>query len=126
MSSGAAPATTPVAESSLGTAIEIDVSGRWDAVALLELLVPFHSFVVQHTSERWVVHARSPGCYGESLADALELIEEWQARRGVNASVRVARHPNGRQRRKGSQPWPHPQGGSDATPGNRRASERGS
>jgi hypothetical protein len=93
VSSGAAPATTAVAEASLETAIQIDVGGRCDAVALLELLIPFHSFLVQHTSERWVVHARTPGRHGESLADALDVIEEWQAKQGVNASVRVAGHP---------------------------------
>jgi hypothetical protein len=93
VSSGAAPATSAVAEASLGAAIQIEVGGRWDAVALLKLLISFHSFLVQHTSERWVVHARAPGCHGESLADALDVIEEWQAKQGVNASVRVAGHP---------------------------------
>ena len=91
---GAAPATSAVAEANVGTAIEINVGGRWDAVVLLELLIPFHSFLVQHTSERWVVHARAPGCHGESVAEALGVIEEWKAKRGVNASVRVPATPN--------------------------------
>src|SRR5207248_2440216 len=52
------------------TAIEIEVMGRWDALALSERLVPYHSFLVQHERERWVVHARTPGCHGETLADA--------------------------------------------------------
>jgi hypothetical protein len=95
--SGAVSATAPATGAGLGAAIEVDVGGRWDALALLELLIPFHSFVVQQTSERWVVHARAPGCYGESLGDALDLIDEWQASRGLSASVRVAGHP---QRRK--------------------------
>jgi hypothetical protein len=68
---GASPATPVVAEESVGTPVEIDVDGRWDALALSELLVPFHSFLVQDTTERWVVHARAPGCHGERLADAL-------------------------------------------------------
>jgi hypothetical protein len=72
-------ASTIVAEESIGTALEIDVHGRWDALALSEILIPFQSFLVQHTSERWVVHARAPGCHGEPLADALRAIEEWQA-----------------------------------------------
>jgi hypothetical protein len=95
VSIGAAPATPAVAEEAVGTAVEIDVDGRWDALALSELLVPFHSFLVQHTAERWVVHARAPGCHGEPLADALRAIEEWQAERRLDASVRVAGRPVG-------------------------------
>jgi hypothetical protein len=94
----AAPATPVGAEASVGSALEIDVEGRWDALALSELLIPFHSFLVQHTSERWVVHARAPGCHGEPLAEALRAIEEWQAERRVDASVRVASRPVGRRR----------------------------
>jgi hypothetical protein len=95
VSSGAAPATPAVAEETIGTAVEIDVDGRWDALALSELLVPFHSFLVQHTSERWVVHARAPGCHGEPLADALRAIEEWQSEGRMDAPVRVAGRPGG-------------------------------
>ncbi|HEY7693757.1 MAG TPA: hypothetical protein VH816_15580 [Gaiellaceae bacterium] len=88
--------------------VEIDVGDYWHAVGLLELLVPFHSFLVQHTTERWVVHARAPGCHGESLADALRLIEEWQAKRGVNDSVRVAGQSTGAGGGHRSQHWPRP------------------
>jgi hypothetical protein len=59
--------------------IEIEIEGRWDALALSELLIPFHSFLVQHDHERWIVHARAPGGRGESLPDALELIDNWRA-----------------------------------------------
>jgi hypothetical protein len=52
VSIGAATVTPVVAEESVGNAVEIDVDGRWDALALSELLVPFHSFLVQHTAER--------------------------------------------------------------------------
>ena len=55
--------------------IEIEVKGRWDALALSELLIPFHSFLVQHGHERWVIHARAPGCRGESLSEALASID---------------------------------------------------
>jgi hypothetical protein len=61
--------------------IKVDVRGRWDALALSELLVPFHSYLVQHTTDRWVVHARCPGSHGEPLADALRAIDEWRAER---------------------------------------------
>jgi hypothetical protein len=71
-------------------AVEIDVSGRWDALALSELLVPFHSFLVQLGAEHWVVHARSPGWHGEPLADALAAIEAWRNERGTDAVVRIA------------------------------------
>ena len=97
MSSGVA-ATPVVARASVGTTVEIDVDGRWDGLALSELLVPFHSFLVQHTAERWVVHARAPGCHGEPLADALRAIEEWRAERRMDASVRVAGRPYGSRR----------------------------
>jgi hypothetical protein len=79
-----------VAEEDVGTTVEIEVDGRWDAVALSELLIPFHSFLVQHTTERWVVHARAPGCHGEPLADALRAIDEWLAERRMDVSVGVA------------------------------------
>jgi hypothetical protein len=69
--------------------VEVEVSGRWDALALSELLVPFHSFLVQHGPERWVVHARAPGARGEALEDALTAIEAWRAERALEAAVRV-------------------------------------
>jgi hypothetical protein len=87
-----------MAEGSVGTAVEIDVDGRWDALALSELLIPFHSFLVQRTAERWVVHARAPGCNGEPLADALRAIEEWRSERSLDAPVRVGGRANGSQR----------------------------
>ena len=90
MAIGAAPATPIEADTSAEREIEVDVDGRWDALALSELLIPFHSFLVQQTAERWVVHARAPGCHGEPLADALRAIQEWRAERRSGASVRVA------------------------------------
>jgi hypothetical protein len=95
VSSGAAPATSAVARGSISTTVEIDVGEYWDAVALLDLLIPFHSFLVQHTTEHWVVHARTPGWDGGSLVDALGVIEKWQAKWGVNGSVRVADQSTG-------------------------------
>lgn len=76
------------------TTIEIDVQGRWDALALSELLIPFHSFLVQHDHERWVIHARAPGHRGESLSDALAAIDDWRRGRHVGAtSCRVGGRP---------------------------------
>jgi hypothetical protein len=76
------------------TTIEIEVQGRWDALALSELLIPFHSFLVQLDHERWVVHARAPGCHGEPLPDALEVIGHWRSERGPRAaSCRVGGRP---------------------------------
>jgi hypothetical protein len=98
VSSGVAPAIPVGAEASVGIAVEIDVDGRWDALALSELLIPFHSFLVQKTAERWLVHARAPGSHGEPLADALSAIAEWQAERRLDASVRVAGRPVGSRR----------------------------
>jgi hypothetical protein len=74
-------------------AVEVDVRDRWDALALSELLIPFHSFLVQHTAEHWVVHARCPGCHGEPLAAALAAIEEWRDERETAAAVRVDGRP---------------------------------
>lgn len=83
-----------LAESITATAIEIDVEGRWDALALSEDLVPFHSFLVQYEAQRWVVHARTPGCHGEDLADALRAIEDWVGERGLESvSCRVGGRP---------------------------------
>jgi hypothetical protein len=117
VASGAAPPTSAVAEASVTAQIEIDVGGLWDALRLMERLIPFHSFLVQHTTEHWVVHARTPGCHGESLADALGVIEEWhslgeewQPTRGFNASVRVAGKPTRAGDGHRSQQWPQPKG----------------
>jgi hypothetical protein len=98
VSSGVAPPTPVGAEASIGIAVEIDVDGRWDALALSELLIPFHSFLVQHTAGRWVVHARAPGSHGEPLAGALSAIAEWQAEGRLDASVRIAGRPMGSRR----------------------------
>ena len=78
-----------VADDGAMTAVEVDVRGRWDALALYELLSPFHSFLVQHAADCWVVHASAPGCHGEPLAEALHAIEEWCAERRLDLSVRV-------------------------------------
>ena len=88
MSIGASPASH-VADDGVMTAVEVDVRGRWDALGLYELLSPFRSFLVQHTTDRWVVHASAPGCHGEPLAEALHAIDEWCAERRLEISVRV-------------------------------------
>jgi hypothetical protein len=90
MSIGVAPATPVVVEESVQTAVEIDVSGRLDAPALSEPLIPLRSFLIEHTTERWVVHARAPGGRGEPCADALGAIEDWQAERRMDASACIA------------------------------------
>lgn len=72
------------------TTIEIDVQGRWDAVALMRRLDPYHSYLVQFAPERWLVHAECPGFHGERLPSALAAIEESLAiRRVEGATVRV-------------------------------------
>jgi hypothetical protein len=79
-----------LAESTTAAALEVDVDGRWDALALSEHLIRFHSFLVQYEAQRWVVHARTPGCHGEDLADALRAIDDWVAERGLESvSCRV-------------------------------------
>ena len=70
--------------------IEIDVHGRWDAIALMRRLDPYHSYLVQLAPERWVVHAGCPGYHGEQLPGALAAIEESLAARHVEgAAVRI-------------------------------------
>ena len=84
------------ADDALAAAVEIDVRGRWDAVELAELLIPYHSFLVQRTSDCWVVHARAPGHRGEPLAGALSAIQRWVAeRRREGVTVRVDARPCG-------------------------------
>lgn len=74
--------------------LEIEVQGRWDALALSETLNPYHSFLVQFDSQRWVVHALLPGCHGEPVDSALAKIEEWLAGRNVEeVSCRVGGQP---------------------------------
>jgi hypothetical protein len=79
----------------LDAALEIDVDGRWNALSLSKLLIPFRSYLVQHTSDHWVVHARAPGCHGEPLDDALRKIDEWHGERRMDGSIRVGvrHHP---------------------------------
>jgi hypothetical protein len=79
-----------LAESDAAAAIEIELDGRWDALALSEHLIPFHSFLVQYEEQRWVVHARTPGRHGEDLDEALRAIDDWVAERGLESvSCRV-------------------------------------
>jgi hypothetical protein len=74
--------TSKVAEEAPSVSIDVEVRGRWGALALAEVLIPYHSFLVQHDGERWVVHARVPGCHNESLEDALGALENWCAEQG--------------------------------------------
>ena len=67
------------------TRIEIEVQTRWDALALLDLLNPYHSFLIQHDHDRWVVHARAPGYHRRPLSDGLEAIHEWRNNHGLRA-----------------------------------------
>ena len=74
--------------------IEIRVVGRWTACALLECLAPYRSFLIQHDAGRWVVHARTPGCHGESMESALAAIEECLDEHEVGeASIRIDGKP---------------------------------
>jgi hypothetical protein len=86
--------TMGLAENDTVVAIEIEFECRWDALALSQRLSSFHSFLVQHEAQRWIVHARAPGCRGEGVADALRAIDEWIAERGLEgASCRVGGRP---------------------------------
>jgi hypothetical protein len=70
--------------------IEVDVRERWDALDLLQRLVPFRSHLVERGPDHWRVHAQAPGYHGERLANALDTIEECLSERGVaDAAVRV-------------------------------------
>ena len=66
--------------------IAVEIHGRWDALALAEALSPYHSFLVHHEGQRWIVHARVPGCHDESLEDALGVLEDWWAERGSSGT----------------------------------------
>jgi hypothetical protein len=66
--------------------VEVEVHGRWNALALSEILASYHSFLVHHERDRWIVHARAPGCHGESLDDALRTIDAWLLARGLDGS----------------------------------------
>jgi hypothetical protein len=75
--------------------IEVDVRGRWDAIALMRRLASYHSYLIQLAPDRWRVHAEAPGCHGEALPIALVAIEEsLDARHVVGAAVRVDGRPS--------------------------------
>ena len=63
--------------------IEIGVVGRWNARALLASLAPYRPFLIQRGPERWVVHAQTPGCHGESTDSAIAAIEKCLGERGI-------------------------------------------
>lgn len=70
--------------------IEIDLEGRWDSVALMQRLGPYHPYLIQFAPEHWLVHAQCPGCHGERLPSALAAIEDSLAARHIErAEVRV-------------------------------------
>jgi hypothetical protein len=76
--------------------IAVEVYGRWDALALSKQLSSYHSFLVEHHAGRWVVHARTPGCRGEELDDALRAVDDWAAQHGLD---RVSCQVDGTKRR---------------------------
>lgn len=77
-------AATETRAAERAAAVEIGVGERRDALRLMEALIPFHSFLVQYERERWVVHARVPGCHGETLDDLLAAVEDcWRDDQGV-------------------------------------------
>jgi hypothetical protein len=79
---------------SLATSVEIEVQNRWDALALSETLIPYHSFLVEFDCQRWVVYARAPGNHGEPLDGALRKIREWLVDRGPeDVACRVGGQP---------------------------------
>jgi hypothetical protein len=65
-------------------AVEVGVEGRWDALALWEILMPYGPFLVQLDRERWVVRARVPGYHDESLEDVMAAIDEWLVDRSLD------------------------------------------
>ena len=73
-------------ETTRSTPIEIEVHGSWDARSLADVLAPFYAFMVQRNHERWMVHARAPGCHGETLEEALAAVEEWRETRERSAA----------------------------------------
>jgi hypothetical protein len=63
--------------------VEIGVRERRDAVRLMNMLIPFQSYVVQYDRGRWAVHAHVPGSRGQSLDALLAAVEDWSERSGV-------------------------------------------
>jgi hypothetical protein len=78
--------TTEIAADVPSVSIDVEVHGRWEALALSEALRPYHSFLVHHEGQRWLVHARVPGCHDESLDDALRTLEEWRSEHGSSGT----------------------------------------
>ena len=77
--------------------IEIEVESRWDAVALMVRLDPYHSYLIQLAPTHWVVHAGCPGYNGEPLPRALVEIERLLDSRQVEgAAVRIDGRPHRR------------------------------
>ena len=79
-------ATATAESDSRSVSLEVEIHGRWDALSLSEALASYHSFLVHHEGQRWVVHARTPGCHDESLEEALRTIEDWLADRGLDGA----------------------------------------
>lgn len=73
--------------------IEIDVAGRWDAIALLQRLTPYRPYLVQFEPERWLVCAETPGYHDEPLPKALATIDDCLQERLVDAVVRIDGRP---------------------------------
>lgn len=77
--------------------IEIDVQDRWDAIALMRRLDPYHSYLIQLAPGHWLVRAEAPGYHGEPLPAALAAIEEsLDARHVTGAAVRIEGQPQPR------------------------------
>lgn len=87
---------------SLATSVEIEVRSRWDALALSESLIPYHSFLVQFERQRWVVHVCVPGRRDEPFDEVLGKIKEWLVDRQLeDVSCRIDGQPFELTERKG-------------------------
>jgi len=71
----------------MATTLEIDVTGRWDAVTLLRRLASCHAHLIQLgvIDDRWLVRAVMPGVHCEGIVDALDVVNRWHRERALES-----------------------------------------
>jgi hypothetical protein len=59
----------------------VELTNRWDAIAMLRLLEPYHSWTIQLGEDRWLVVGRAES--KQARHDARESIVAWARERGT-------------------------------------------
>lgn len=71
-------------ELTAGTPLQLCVASRWDALELMDALLPYYPYLIERGPSRWEIHARARGDLGECMPDLHERVTAVLRRRGLD------------------------------------------